>query len=141
MQNLSACQVAVQATGRARAPTVLTTCSVTPCISFLLCLFQEVDLETGKGKAGKSGNAHRTAAAGAGSSLAAKVQFRRTLQKWAAMAALAGIVGALAVAVALVLGWLFVLQLAIVAGVAWFVAAGGLRWSYVALRTAPRDVT
>jgi cobalamin biosynthesis Mg chelatase CobN len=108
---------------------------------FLVCS-QEVDLETGKGKAGKSGDAHRTAAAGAaGSSLAAKVQLRRTLQKWAAMAALAGIVGALAVAVALVLGWLFVLQLAIVAGVAWFVAAGGLRWCYVALRTAPRDAT
>jgi hypothetical protein len=104
-------------------------------------VLQEVDLEAGKeqrnGKEGKVGGAP----AAAGSSLAAKVQLRRHLQKWAAMAALVGIVGALAVAVALVLGWLFVLQLAIVAGVAWFVAAGGLKWSYVALRTAPRDAT
>ncbi|XP_065353304.1 long-chain fatty acid transport protein 4 [Cloeon dipterum] len=107
---------------------------------------QEVDLESGeqqrRAKSGKGSSGDPSSASGAaGRSAASKVQFRRSLQNWAAMAALAGIIGALAVALALVLGWLFVLQLAIVAAVAWFVAAGGLRWAYVAIRTAPRDAT
>ncbi|XP_059473300.1 long-chain fatty acid transport protein 4 [Neocloeon triangulifer] len=105
---------------------------------------QEVDLEIGEQRRGKGANGSSSdpsSSSRAGHSLASKVQLRRSLQNWAAMAALAGIIGALAVAVALVLGWLFVLQLAIVAGVAWFVAAGGLKWAYVAIRTAPRDMT
>jgi solute carrier family 27 fatty acid transporter 1/4 len=39
------------------------------------------------------------------------------------------------------MGWMFLIQLIIVAIVAYLAAGGGFRWFYVALRTAPRDVT
>ena len=53
------------------------------------------------------------------------------------------IIGALAGFLALVwifMGPMFVLQLGLVAVVAYFVSGGRLRWFYVALKTAPRDI-
>ena len=52
--------------------------------------------------------------------------------------------GALVASSALVwyfMGWLVLLQLILVAIVAYLAAGGGYRWFYVALRTLPRDMT
>jgi hypothetical protein len=52
--------------------------------------------------------------------------------------------GALVASSALVwyfMGWLVLLQLILVAIVAYLAAGGGYRWFYVALRTLPRDTT
>jgi membrane protein implicated in regulation of membrane protease activity len=52
--------------------------------------------------------------------------------------------GVLAAASALVwyfMGWVVLIQLILVAIVAYLAAGGGYRWFYVALRTLPRDTT
>lgn len=56
-----------------------------------------------------------------------------------AMFLLAGLLAAIA-ALLFYMGPIFLVQLCVVALVAYFVAGGRLRWFYVALKTAPRDI-
>jgi hypothetical protein len=56
-----------------------------------------------------------------------------------AMLLLVGLLATLA-ALWLFMGSLFIVQLCLVAIVAYFIAGGRLRWFYIAFKTAPRDI-
>ncbi|KAL7305240.1 hypothetical protein TKK_0002625 [Trichogramma kaykai] len=101
--------------------------------STLVSLSQETSLEaeaTAPGSSSRSSSSRRRRWHAAISSL---------LRPLKAMLLLACVLAVLAV-LWLYLGKLFILQLCLVAFVAYFVAGGRLRWCYVALRTAPRDL-
>ncbi|XP_069674178.1 long-chain fatty acid transport protein 4-like isoform X1 [Periplaneta americana] len=61
---------------------------------------------------------------------------------WSALVMLSklAVVAACAAAVWYFMGWIFVIQLVLVAVVAYLAAGGGYRWFYVAFKTAPRDL-
>jgi membrane protein implicated in regulation of membrane protease activity len=56
------------------------------------------------------------------------------------MLAKLGIVAACSGLVWYFMGWMVLIQLILVAIVAYLAAGGGYRWFYIAIRTAPRDV-
>lgn len=65
---------------------------------------------------------------------------RRALQTGAVMLAKLGVVVASSALVWYFLGWMVLIQLILVAIVAYLAAGGGYRWFYVAIRTLPRDL-
>ena len=66
---------------------------------------------------------------------------RRAIRRAALMAANPGVLGAASALVWDFMGWMVLIQLILVAIVAYLAAGGGYRWFYVALKTLPRDVT
>lgn len=64
---------------------------------------------------------------------------RVLLRRIAVMLTILAVLAALAAVVWYFLGWICVVQLILVAVVA-YLAAGKYRWFYVALKTAPRDI-
>lgn len=65
---------------------------------------------------------------------------RRALQKAAVMVAKLGVVVASSALVWYFMGLMVLIQLILVAIVAYLAAGGGYRWFYVAIRTLPRDL-
>ncbi|KAJ4449474.1 hypothetical protein ANN_00873 [Periplaneta americana] len=65
---------------------------------------------------------------------------RRLLWSVLVMLSKLAVVAACAAAVWYFMGWIFVIQLVLVAVVAYLAAGGGYRWFYVAFKTAPRDL-
>lgn len=66
---------------------------------------------------------------------------RRVIHRTALMSAKLGVLAAFSALVWYFMGWMVLVQLILVAIVAYLAAGGGYRWFYVALRTMPRDVT
>jgi cation transporter-like permease len=66
---------------------------------------------------------------------------KRALRTAAVMLTVLGLVTVCSALVWHFMGWMFLIQLILVAIVAYLVAGGGFRWLCVALKTAPRDVT
>ncbi|XP_063241547.1 long-chain fatty acid transport protein 4 isoform X2 [Bacillus rossius redtenbacheri] len=66
---------------------------------------------------------------------------RKVLRRLTVAMLLAALVGGLGALVWHFMGWMFLLQLVLVALVAYVAASGSYRWFYVALRTLPRDAT
>lgn len=66
---------------------------------------------------------------------------RRVIYRTALMSAKLAVLAACSALVWYFMGWMVLIQLILVAIVAYLAAGGGYRWFYVALRTLPRDVT
>lgn len=64
---------------------------------------------------------------------------RRVIHRTALMSAKLGVLAASCALVWYFMGWMVLIQLILVAIVAYLAAGGGYRWFYVALRTLPRD--
>lgn len=66
---------------------------------------------------------------------------RRAIHRTALMSAKLGVLAASSALVWYFMGWMVLVQLILVAIVAYLAAGGGYRWFYIALRTLPRDAT
>ena len=64
---------------------------------------------------------------------------RRVIHRTALMSAKLGVLAASSALVWYFMGWMVLIQLILVAIVAYLAAGGGYRWFYIALRTLPRD--